>query len=49
MKYVLFTIPLFALLAGCQEDGLQADAYGNFEADELIVSAEANGQLLELP
>ncbi|TNE57948.1 MAG: HlyD family efflux transporter periplasmic adaptor subunit [Bacteroidetes bacterium] len=48
MKYLLFTIPMLALLAGCQENGLQADAYGNFEADELIVSAEANGQILEL-
>lgn len=48
MKYLLFTIPLLFLLSSCQKTGPQADAYGNFEADELIVSAEANGQILEL-
>lgn len=31
-------------LAGCGDD--QADAYGNFEADEVVVSAEAGGRLL---
>lgn len=31
-------------LAGCGDD--EADAYGNFEADEVVVSAEAGGRLL---
>ena len=48
MKYLLFILPLFLLLTGCEDNSLQADAYGNFEADELIISAEANGQILEL-
>jgi HlyD family secretion protein len=32
------------VLAGCGDD--EADAYGNFEADEVVVSAEAGGRLL---
>ncbi len=44
MKYLIFPI-LFAL-AACQGNGPVADAYGNFEADEIIVSAEANGRIL---
>lgn len=48
MKYFLFVLPLFLLTAACQKNGPKADAYGNFEADEMIVSAEANGQILEL-
>ena len=34
-------------LTACQENGETADAYGNFEAQEVIVSAEGNGQLLQ--
>jgi len=42
-------IPLLALLfASCQNSAPKADAYGNFEADELIVSAEASGKILSL-
>ena len=48
MKYFLFALPLLLLAAACQKNGPKADAYGNFEADEMIVSAEANGQILEL-
>lgn len=32
-------------LAGCQKQAT-ADAYGNFEAEEVVVSAEASGQLV---
>lgn len=35
------------LLLGCQPQGEQAAAYGNFESAETIVAAQANGQLLE--
>jgi HlyD family secretion protein len=34
----------FLALAGCQKNG-RSDGYGNFEATEIIVSAEANGKL----
>lgn len=46
MKYLLFSLSLL-LLAACQKNGPKADAYGNFEADDRIISAEANGQILE--
>lgn len=47
MKYFsLLLLPL--LVISCQSSSSKADAYGNFEADERIVSAEANGQILAL-
>ena len=47
MKYLRHALLLLLPLAGCQDAGPEPDAYGNFEADEMIVSAEANGQILE--
>lgn len=35
-------------LFSCQKTAPKADAYGNFEAEERIVSAEANGKILAL-
>jgi len=46
MKYLFFALFL-AFFAACQKNGPKADAYGNFEADDRIISAEANGQILE--
>jgi HlyD family secretion protein len=37
-----------ALLAACSGNNNRSDAYGTFEADETIVSAEASGKLLEI-
>jgi HlyD family secretion protein len=34
------------LLAACTANEKKADAYGNFEADDLLVSAEASGRIL---
>ncbi|MCB0534178.1 MAG: efflux RND transporter periplasmic adaptor subunit [Lewinellaceae bacterium] len=48
MKYPLITLSLLLSLAACKDNGPQADAYGNFETDEMIVSAEASGRILEL-
>lgn len=48
MKNIFLFLSLSILIYSCQENGPKADAYGNFEADEMIVSAEANGQILEL-
>ncbi len=44
IKIVTFFILLTALWS-CNKD-IKADAYGNFEATEITVSAQANGQLL---
>ncbi|MFZ4928623.1 HlyD family secretion protein [Chryseobacterium sp. Mn2064] len=45
MKKIIITISTFILLAGCQQKD-NFDASGNFEADEVIVSAQQNGELI---
>ncbi|TWV94712.1 HlyD family secretion protein [Chitinophaga pinensis] len=45
MKYLAIPVILFCL-AACSGREIEADAQGNFEADEVIVSAQQNGQLL---
>lgn len=45
MKKLILFIAL-ALLASCSGNKNEADAYGNFEADELILSAENNGKII---
>jgi HlyD family secretion protein len=35
------------ILTGCSNSSKQADAYGNFEATEVIVSAETSGRILQ--
>ncbi|MCD4678154.1 MAG: efflux RND transporter periplasmic adaptor subunit, partial [Desulfobacula sp.] len=47
MKIKYLSIILL-LLAGCTTDKNKSDAYGNFEADEVVVSAEATGKILKL-
>lgn len=45
MKYLSIPV-IFFFLAACSGRETAADASGNFEADEVIVSAQQNGQLL---
>jgi HlyD family secretion protein len=45
MKYLSIPV-IFFCLAACSGGETAADASGNFEADEVIVSAQQNGQLL---
>lgn len=48
MKYTRYLFPaLFAILLGCKNNEEQADAYGNFEAIEVMVSAEAQGRIVK--
>ena len=47
MKRIIFLLPLFALGA-CQIEENTADAYGNFEAREILVSSETAGRILRL-
>jgi len=42
----LLIIAMF-ILAGCKNQTNKADAFGNFEATEVIVSAETNGRILQ--
>jgi HlyD family secretion protein len=46
-KYLSFLVFLL-LITACQEEENRSDAYGNFEATTVLVSAEASGQLLSL-
>jgi HlyD family secretion protein len=47
MKANLFLIISAVLLTACNNKSDQADAYGNFEATEVIVSAETSGRILK--
>ena len=46
MLPALFTV-IALMLFSCGNNNNEADAYGNFEADEIIVSAESQGELIE--
>jgi HlyD family secretion protein len=45
MKHACWWIGLILLVAGCAGNGEQSDAYGNFEATEVTISAEVGGTL----
>src|SRR5665647_1356889 len=46
---IKFLFPLLAILfSACNNSNTRYDATGTFEADEIIVSAEANGKILRL-
>lgn len=48
MKALNWIIPLLVpVLFSCGRQENEADAYGNFEAEEVIVSAESQGRILE--
>jgi len=47
MKIKLFLIIPAVLITACNNNSDQADAYGNFEATEVIVSAETSGRILK--
>jgi HlyD family secretion protein len=48
MKTITTVIIAVAFLTGCKSGENQADAYGNFESTEVIVSAETNGRIIRL-
>ena len=47
MKTTSLLIIVAALLSGCTNKTDSADAFGNFEATEVIISAETNGRILQ--
>jgi len=47
MKLSYPLIAISALLFSCNGNNEKSDAYGNFEATEIIVSAETNGRILQ--
>jgi len=48
MKIRLLIILAVVALAGCKNTNPEADAYGNFEATEVVVSAETGGRIMQL-
>jgi HlyD family secretion protein len=48
MKINNITLVLLISLVGCKNTASEFDATGNFEADEVIISSEASGKILEL-
>ncbi|MBW6535053.1 MAG: HlyD family efflux transporter periplasmic adaptor subunit [Mariniphaga sp.] len=48
MKYKAIIFILSALFFGCSNQNDKSDAYGNFEAETVIVSSEASGKILQL-
>jgi HlyD family secretion protein len=47
MKTKSLIITAVLLIAGCRNETDQADAYGNFEATEVLISAETSGRILK--
>ena len=45
-KYCILFVSILPWFSACDGNGEKADAYGNFEAVEIIVSSEANGKLM---
>ncbi len=46
-RLLLFSTIIFSLASSCKSDEKEAFAYGNFESEEVIVSAESSGKLVE--
>ncbi len=46
MKTISLIIIALIAVTGCRNDTSQADAFGNFEATEIIVSAETSGRVI---
>jgi HlyD family secretion protein len=49
MKTRLLILTTLILTAGCSSKTDTADAFGNFEATEVIISSETNGRILKFP
>lgn len=43
----LLLLPLYFMNSGCSSNQQSSDAYGNFEADEITISAEASGRIMQ--
>ena len=44
-RIIILSGIFMALVSACGKSDKEADAYGNFEADEVIVSAQSQGTL----
>lgn len=48
MRKILVLLMFTILIFGCKSTGEKSDAFGNFEADPVIVSTEVSGKILQL-
>lgn len=48
-RFYIYILLVLIPLSSCNSEKLEVDAYGNFEAIEVIVSAETAGKLLHFP
>ncbi|SHI88678.1 HlyD family secretion protein [Tangfeifania diversioriginum] len=48
MKYNYLIIAITILFLGCENNEEKSDAFGNFEADPVIVSSESSGKVFQL-
>jgi HlyD family secretion protein len=48
MKKFVFFLPALLIVLSCNRNNQDADAYGNFEATEVIISAETSGQITKV-
>ena len=49
MKKYFIPLIIIAVAAGCGRNKNEADAWGNFEADEVIISSESSGRIISMP
>jgi len=49
MKKYLITLLIISVVAGCGRNKSEADAWGNFESDEVIISSESSGRIVAMP
>ena len=48
MKYLTIIIAISTLLTSCIKEEIRSDGYGNFEAEQITISALGNGTILQL-
>jgi HlyD family secretion protein len=48
MKKIIFYLSMVLFIAACSNDDNKSDAFGNFEADEIILSAESMGEIMNI-
>jgi HlyD family secretion protein len=49
MKKYLIPLLIITIAAGCGRSKSEADAWGNFESDEVIISSESSGRIVSMP
>ena len=47
-RFVITILTVMMISASCSNKNGETDAYGNFEADEVIISAQAQGEILSV-